>query len=104
MLSTGKIYSLQQINTPRLILRPLQLGDEFEINKCIKNTFDILKRTVFWATDDSLQASRDFVQSGVFAWQVQMVENFPMLIINKEDGKVIGCSGFNDKTDLKNSA
>ena len=69
-----KIYTLKQIETPRLIIRPVQLGDESELNKLINNSYESLQEWTRWADDTSLEATAAFIQKGVFAWSSQTIE------------------------------
>lgn len=95
-----KIYTLKQIETPRLIIRPVQLGDESELNKLINNSYESLQEWTRWADDTSLEATAAFIQKGVFAWSSQTIEYFPMVLIHKEDQKIIGVSGYNERGNL----
>lgn len=94
------LYSLMQIETPRLIIRPVQLGDEYPLNQAIHNTLPLLQQWQVWAQDPSLEATSGFVQRGVFAWLSGCVEDFPMVVIHKTDNTIIGASGFNDRSNL----
>lgn len=100
MINKRKIYKLRQIETPRLIIRPVQLGDELPLNKAILNSLEILQKWQPWANDSSIEATRDFVQQSVFAWLSGFVEAFPMVFIHKKDEKIIGAAGYNDRTDF----
>ena len=96
----NKIYKLKQIETPRLLIRPVQLGDEYPLNKAVNNSLEILQQWQPWAKDPSIEATRDFVQRGVFAWESGSVVDFPMVVIHKEDNKIIAASGYNDRSDV----
>lgn len=95
-----KIYQLKQIETPRLILRPVQPGDEYPLNRAVNNSLELLQKWQPWAKDPSIDATRKFVQHGVFAWGSGSVEDFPMVVIHKGDNKIIAASGFNDRSDV----
>ena len=95
----NKIYKLQLIETPRLIIRPVQLGDEVELNRAINNSLELLQQWMPWASDPSLAATRDFVQRGVFARSFGSIVDFPMVVIHKQEQKIIGCSGYNEHSD-----
>ena len=56
------IYKLKQIETPRLIIRPVQLGDEIELNKLVNNSIGLLQKWIPWANDPSIEATRAMVQ------------------------------------------
>jgi RimJ/RimL family protein N-acetyltransferase len=94
------IYKLKQIETPRLLIRPVQLGDECPLNKAVNNSLELLQKWQPWAKDPSIEATRNFVQRGVFAWESGSVVDFPMVIIHKEDNKIIAASGYNDRSDV----
>lgn len=102
-MPSTRIYSLEKIETSRLILRPVQLGDERELNKAVNNSLSILQKWQPWAKDPSIEATRDFVQRGVFAWESGLVVGFPMVVIHKEDNKIIAASGYNDRSDISNA-
>ena len=95
-----EIFSLKQIETPRLILRAVQLGDEIELNKAIKNSLELLQKWQPWANNSSIEATRDFVQQGVLAWESGNIVDFPMIVIHKASKKIIGASGYNDRSDI----
>jgi len=97
------IYTLKQIVTPRLMIRPVQLGDEIQLNKAITNSLESLQKWMPWAKDPSIDATRDFVQRGVFSWESGSVVDFPMVVIHKADQKIICASGFNDRSSTQNS-
>jgi len=93
-----KIYQLEHIITPRLIIRPVELGDEFGLNKAINRSLVPLQKWQLWAQDPSIDATRGFVQRGVFAWQSASIADFPMVVIHKKDQKIIAASGYNDRS------
>lgn len=97
-----KAYKLKQIETPRLIIRPVQLGDEFELNQAVNRSLASLLPWMPWANDPSLEATRNFVQKGVFARNSRSIVNFPMVIIHKKDQKMISASGYNEQSDPEN--
>lgn len=71
-----KIYKLIHIETPRLIIRPVYLGDEFPLNQAVNNSLDLLQKWQPWAKDPSIEATRDFVQQGVFAWESSSIYGY----------------------------
>lgn len=96
----NKIYKLKQIETPRLRIRLVQLGDEYPLNQAVNHSLALLQKWQPWAKDPSIEATRDFVQRGVFAWESGSVVDFPMVVIHKEDNKIIAASGYNDRSDV----
>ena len=40
----NKFYTLKQIETPRLIIRPVQLGDEIQLNQAVNNSLKSLQQ------------------------------------------------------------
>ena len=94
------IYNLAQIETPRLIIRPVQLGDEIELNAAIQHSLPSLQRWMPWSKDPSIQTTREHIQRGVHAWASGNARDFPMVVIHKNDNTIISGSGFNEKSDL----
>ena len=97
----NKIYHLEKIETPRLIIRPVQLGDAVPLNRAVNHSLTLLQQWQPWANDPSLQATQDFVQHGVTSWKTPGSSDFPMTIIHQENNKIIGASGYNDRSDPK---
>ena len=89
---------LPVIETPRLILRPPQLGDEKPLNKAINNSLNELQRWMPWATDPSMPPTIEFVTNGISSWASEQARDFPMVIVHKESNQIMGASGFNDRS------
>jgi RimJ/RimL family protein N-acetyltransferase len=100
MKNNLKIYSLTKIETSRLIIRPVRLGDEVPIYQSITNSIEVLRKWQAWAQNPSMDATREFVQRGVFAWESGMIADFPMVMLHKQDQKIIGAVGYNDRCNL----
>lgn len=98
----NKCYTLRHIETPRLLIRPVQLGDEMQLNQAVNNSLESLQQWMPWANDPSLETTRDFIQKGVFAKSSQSIADFPMVVVHKEEQKIISGSGYNDRSDPKN--
>ncbi len=94
------LYQLKQIETPRLLIRPVQLGDEVPLHESIERSIVALERWMPWARGTNFDATKDFVQRGYDSWQAQASKDFPLLVIHKETQKVISVSGYNEHTDL----
>lgn len=95
-----RIYSLKKIETPRIILRPLQLGDEIEMNKCIDHSIETLKKWMPWAQNSTLAATKEFVYSSVASWKAKNAHNLPLAIIYKPNQKLIGATGFTEDSTI----
>ncbi|MDX2050489.1 MAG: GNAT family protein [Rickettsiaceae bacterium] len=93
-----KIYTLKEIVTPRLILRPVKHGDEFQINKLVNNSIENLKKWNTWTKNTSFDATKRFVEKSVLAWKEKALDDLPMSAIYKESGNIIGVCGYNDNT------
>lgn len=96
------LHTLVQITTPRLILRPVQHGDEVELNCAVNNTLEQLQQWMPWAQDPSLNATKEFIHNGVYNWHSPAGENFPMVVIDQQSNKIISASGYNERSDLNN--
>lgn len=88
-----------RIETPRLILRPPEEKDIMPLNQAINNSLAELQPWQPWANDPSMESTRGFVKYSLTEWQSQNQKDFPLIIVNKHDNKIIGASGYNDKSD-----
>ena len=95
-----KIYKLKKIETPRLLIRPVQLGDESPINKSVNNSLEVLQKWQTWAKDPSIEATREFVKRGVLSWESGSILNFPMVVIHKENQEIIAASGYTERSNV----
>ena len=91
---------LKKIETQRLVIRPVQLGDEFQIHKAINNSLDLLQKWQPWAQDPRLEVTREFVQRGLFAWESGSIASLPMVVIHKADNKIIAATGYCDRSNI----
>ena len=92
------IYELKHIETPRLIIRPVRLGDEYAISEAIKATLEALQRWMPWSKDPSFATTEAFVKKAHKAWRVQDSEDYPMVVEYKQNNKIICATGFNDQS------
>ena len=92
---------LPQIESERLILRPPQLGDEAPINQAINNSLPELQRWMPWAQDSTMAPTVNFVKDAIEQWASESQGDFPLVIIHKETQKIIGASGFNNKSKVE---
>jgi len=86
------------IETERLLLRPPQLGDEVALHRAITHSLKELQPWVVWANNPRLTTTMHFVESAVKRWALENQSNLPMVITHKEDERLIGCTGFNEKS------
>ncbi len=94
------LYQLHHIETPRLIIRPVQLSDEFKLHQSIERSLPELRRWMPWARNNSFNATHDFIHRGYLHWQEETSKDFPLIVIHKETETIISVSGFNEHTDL----
>jgi len=94
------LYELKQIDTPRLLIRPVQLGDEVLLHESIERSLPALERWMPWARGTNFEATKDFIHRGFSHWQSRTSRDFPLLVIHKESQKVISASGFNEHSNL----
>ena len=90
------IYDLEKIETPRIILRPVQVGDEIALNASVVRSLESLRKWMPWTKDTSLAATRNFVYTNAIGWKNRTGSNYPMSVIHKETHHIIGTSGFNE--------
>lgn len=88
------------IETARLIIRPPKLGDEIELNQRINESLPELQRWMPWASDPSIGPTKQYVENGVKNWASDKPLDLPMVIIDKNSKKIIGASGYNDRSDI----
>ncbi|MCF6808032.1 GNAT family N-acetyltransferase [Thiotrichales bacterium 19S9-12] len=93
-----KIHKLNCIKTPNLIIRPIKLGDEIQINEAVNHSLDALQRWMPWAKDPSLEVTKVFVEHAVSCSENDSSNEFPMTIIDKVSDKIISVSGYNDRS------
>ena len=86
------------IETEHLLLRPPQPGDEVPLNKLINRSQESLKPWLPWSHDARISTTLQFIENGVKQWDSNKQTDFPMVLIHKEDSRIIGCSGFNEKS------
>ena len=77
------LYGLEKIQTPRLIVRPVALGDEHLIYPLIVHSSALLRQWMPWAQTIRFERTCAFVQRGVAAWQSGLAEDLPMVIIRQ---------------------
>lgn len=92
------IYDLKKIETPRLIIRPVQFGDDIPLHQAINRSLVALQKWMPWASDPNLETTRNFIRNGVFSWASERILDFPMVVIHKEDHKIISGTGYNDRS------
>ena len=96
-----RIYQLKKIETPRLILRPPQQDDALPLNQAIHHSLKMLQEWMAWASDPSLETTTNHIQMGITNWQSQNSSYLPMVIIDRVTEKIIGATGYNDRSDFK---
>lgn len=95
-----KIIDLEKIETSRLIIRPVQLGDEVEISAAINRSLEPLQRWMPWAKDPSFETTKKFVENAVKNRSTSSLINFPLVVVHKGDNKIISATGFNEKSEF----
>lgn len=100
MLEQDRLNSLKSpiLETPRLILRAPQVGDEKPLNEAINRSLPELQRWMPWAMDPSMAPTARYVKDGIASWSSENPRDFPMVIIHKASQQLIGASGFNDRS------
>lgn len=93
-----ELFDLKQIITPRLLLRPVQQGDQHALNAAIHANLEALQRWMPWANDPSLEATEAFINAAINQRQQRITGNFPLVIIHQRANVIIGATGFNEKS------
>ena len=92
------LFSLCQIETSRLIIRPVRPGDEHAINDAIRSSLEDLQRWMPWSKDSSFATTKAFITNAAKAWSEHDAREYPMVVIHKEDQKIICATGYNEET------
>jgi len=94
-----KLNQLKKIETDRLIIRPVEIGDEVQINQAINRSLDSLQRWMPWAKDPGFETTEKFVKNTVKDREQNHFKEFPFVVVHKDDGKIISATGFNEKSE-----
>jgi len=85
------------ITTPRLLLRPPQIGDGVIVNEAVLETFDILLHMMPWAqTKPTVDESEEFVRQAAANWILKNDEEpyLPLFMFDKKNHAFVGATGF----------
>ena len=93
-----EIYDLKQIETPRLLIRPPEKGDEIDLYNSITNSLESLKRWMPWAKETSLEKTKNTLEYNITEWESRNSKDVALIVINKEENQIIS-----DATILKSS-
>lgn len=95
---SSSIYNLKYIETPRLVIRPVRLGDEKAISEAVQATLEDLQRWMPWSKDPSFSTTKAFVKKAHKAWHDRDSNDYPMVVEYKQDSKIICATGFNEQS------
>lgn len=87
------------IITPRLLLKPPQLGDGKTLNVAVLETFDTLHKFMPWAKKKpTLEESEEFVRQAAANWILKNNQDpyLPLFIFDKSTEEFVGATGFHD--------
>ncbi|VVC75371.1 Putative ribosomal N-acetyltransferase YdaF [Aquicella siphonis] len=85
------------IETPRLILRPPQIGDGKKLNEAILESFETLNKFMLWAKDrPALEESEDVVrrESSNWIYRKKHDDELMIMIFSKNTNDFVGATGF----------
>ncbi len=85
------------INTPRLLIRPPQVGDGIAVNAAIIESFDVLHEFMHWAkTKPSIDDSEEQARLAAANWLLKKNEDpwLQLFIFDKNSSDFIGGTGF----------
>ncbi len=85
------------IITPRLILRPPQVGDGIMVNQAVLESFAVLKKFMPWAKEKpSIDDSEEFVRQAAANWILKINDEpyLPLFIFSKENNNFVGGTGY----------
>lgn len=85
------------IITPRLILRPPQIGDGSVVNEAVLESFAVLNEFMPWAKEKpSADESEEFARQAAANWILKNNDEpyLPLFIFDKETSQFIGGTGY----------
>ena len=85
------------ITTPRLLIRPPQLGDGADLNAGILESFKTLNQFMEWAKEKpTVEDTEIYVRQAVANWILKNNDEpyLPLFIFDKKSGAFIGSTGF----------
>ncbi len=85
------------ISTPRLMIRPPQMGDGVDLNAAIVESFSTLHEKMEWASKKpTVEESEIYVRQAVANWILKRNEEpfLPLFLFDKKSGNFIGSTGF----------
>lgn len=85
------------IITPRLLIRPPQIGDGCTVNAAISESFDVLHQFVDWAkTKPSIEETEEHIRLATANWILKNNEEpwLELYIFDRQSGDFIGGTGF----------
>ncbi len=85
------------IRTPRLILRPPQVGDGAVVNSAVVESLDFLAEFMPWArVKPSVEDSEEFVRQSAANWILKSNQEpyLPLFIFDKNNQEFIGATGY----------
>src|SRR3990167_7169115 len=85
------------IITPRLILKPPQIGDGIAVNEAVLESLDTLKKFMPWAKEKpSIDDSEEFVRQAAANWILKNNDEpyLPLFVFDKNTGRFIGGTGY----------
>lgn len=86
------------ITTPRILIRPPKMGDEFMLNEAVKESYENLRYTMPWAKGGipSISESELFVKQAIESWVIQKCEEpyLPLFIFDINNHQFIGSTGY----------
>src|SRR5262245_44173947 len=86
-----------RIETPRLILRPPQVGDAKMLNSAVLESFDILNKYMLWAKEKpTLEESEEVVRRESSNWILNKKADaeLMLMIFDKRTHDFVGATGF----------
>lgn len=85
------------ITTPRLLIRPPQIGDGIAVNAAILESHDVLRQFVHWAEHKpSIDETEEHIRLAAANWILKNSEEpwLELYIFDKKTGEFIGGTGF----------
>ena len=87
------------ITTPRLIIRPPQIGDGIAVNNAICESFDMLNQFMSWAKQmPSIEESEIYARQAAANWILKKNDEpyLPLYLFDKQTKQFMGSTGYHN--------
>ena len=89
---------IEEIRSPRLLIRPPKPEDSKQLHEATTRSLKELIKWLPWAKDHSFKKTEEFIDKSMKKWGSNNQNDFPLIVIHKNSNEIIAASGYNDKS------